>query len=201
MTGACLCFEDEAGQNLTPPRSRTWGRRGVSPVVKVNGRSSGWVSIAGMIARRAGGRTRWFYRIRVHRPGRRKERKSLSEGDYIGLIDAAHQPLKAPIILIWDRLNTHVSRNMKEMIATRNRLTAVLLPAHAPDLNPVEWAWANLKRRLADHAPCTLDRLRDLIRARLKSLQLPTRRSRRLHRRNRPNPRPTTTLTSTRRSQ
>lgn len=107
-----MCFEDEAGCNLTPPRSRTWGRRGVTPVIKVAGRSSGRVSIAGMIAARPGARTRWFYRLRGHRPGRRKERKSLSEVDYVGLVDAAHQQLKAPIILIWDRLNTHVSKTI-----------------------------------------------------------------------------------------
>lgn len=171
MTGAYLCFEDEAGQNLTPPRSRTWGRRGRTPIVKVNGRSSGRISIAGMIATRPGLRTRWFYRLRVHRPGRRKERKSLSERDYIGLLDAAHQQLQAPIILIWDRLNTHVSRTMKEMIAARDWLTVVLLPAYAPDLNPVEWAWAHLKHSIANLTAGTLDRLKALIRNRLKSFQ------------------------------
>jgi transposase len=171
VTGAYLCFEDEAGQSLTPPRSRTWGRRGVTPVVTVNGRSSGRVSIAGLIAVRPGARTRWFYRLRVHRPGRRTERRSLSERDCIGLIDAAHQQLNAPIILIWDRLNTHVSRKMKLMIDARQWLTVILLPAYAPDLNPVEWAWAHLKRRLANLAAGTLNRLEALIRTQMKSLQ------------------------------
>lgn len=171
MTGAYLCFEDEAGCNLTPPRSRTWGRRGVTPVVNVNGRSTGRVSIAGLLATKPGWRTRWFYRLRVHRPGRRTERKSLSEHDYIGLIDSAHQQLAAPIVLIWDRLNTHVSRTMKAMIATRDWLTVVLLPAYAPDLNPTEWAWARLKRRLANLTAGTLERLEALIRTRMKSLQ------------------------------
>jgi hypothetical protein len=26
--GAWLCFEDESGQGLRPPKGRTWGRRG-----------------------------------------------------------------------------------------------------------------------------------------------------------------------------
>ncbi|MFD6230523.1 hypothetical protein ACFWFZ_27210 [Streptomyces sp. NPDC060232] len=32
--------------------------------------------------------------------------------DFIVLVDGVHQLVKAPIVLIWDRLNTHVSRKM-----------------------------------------------------------------------------------------
>ena len=35
--GAWLCFEDESGQGLRPPKGRTWGRRGRTPVVTVTG--------------------------------------------------------------------------------------------------------------------------------------------------------------------
>jgi hypothetical protein len=138
--------------------------------VAVNGRSSGRVSIAGLIAVRPGARTRLWYRIRVHR-GRKGERKSMSERDYIGLIDAAHQQLKAPIILIWDRLNTHRSKTMTQMVAARDWLTVVLLPPYAPDLNPAEGVWSHLKRSLANLAAITVDRLEALVRTRLKRLQ------------------------------
>jgi hypothetical protein len=39
-TGAYLCFEDEAGQNLRPPRARTWAPRGHTPIVRVSGKGS-----------------------------------------------------------------------------------------------------------------------------------------------------------------
>lgn len=42
--------------------------------------------------------------------GRKGERGSFSEDDYIAFLDQAHQRLQAPIVLIWDDLNTHVSR-------------------------------------------------------------------------------------------
>ncbi len=48
-----IVFEDEAGQSLTPPRARSWGRRG-TPVVRVRGRGSGRVSMAGMTCCRPG---------------------------------------------------------------------------------------------------------------------------------------------------
>src|SRR6266705_2250855 len=38
--GAWLVFEDESGQGLRPPKGRTWGRRGHTPVVKVTGGSN-----------------------------------------------------------------------------------------------------------------------------------------------------------------
>ena len=136
----------------------------------VNNRSSGRVSIAGLVAARPGSRTHLLYRIGVHR-GRKGERRSMSERDYIGLIDAAHQQFKAPIILIWDRLNTHRSKTMTAMIDAREWLTVVLLPPYAPDLNPAEGVWSHLKRSLANLAAITVDRLEALVRTRLKRLQ------------------------------
>ncbi len=68
-------------------------------------------------------------------------------------------------------LNTHVSHAMRELIAEREWLTVFLLPAYSPDLNPVEWVWAHVKRSLANLAVVALDRLEALVRNRLKRLQ------------------------------
>ena len=135
-TGAWICFEDEAGQNLRPPKARTWARRGRTPVVTVSGKGSGRVSVAGLVCLRPGSRGHLFYRIRIHR-GRKGERRSMSEADYAGLIAAAHNQLHAPVILIWDNLNTHISAAMHVFVqAHPDWLTEVRLPAYAPDLNP-----------------------------------------------------------------
>ena len=48
--GAWLIFEDESGQGLRPPRGRTWGRRGQTPVVTVTGAHNARVSLAALIA-------------------------------------------------------------------------------------------------------------------------------------------------------
>ena len=52
--GAWLCWEDESGQGLRPPKGRTWGRRGRTPVVKVTGGHDTRVSLAALIAVRPG---------------------------------------------------------------------------------------------------------------------------------------------------
>ncbi|MFH8507795.1 IS630 family transposase [Streptomyces flaveolus] len=168
--GGYICFEDEAGFTRKPPRGRTWGRRGCTPIVTVSGRRSGRLSVAALIAIRPGSRTRLCHRLRVHRAGS-SARRSMGERDFIALVDGVHQLVKAPIVLVWDRLNTHVSHAMRELTAEREWLTVFLLPAYSPDLNPVEWVWAHVKRSLANLAVVALDRLEALVRNRLKRLQ------------------------------
>jgi putative transposase len=170
-TGAYVCFEDEAGQSLRPPKARTWARRGQTPVVPVSGKGSGRVSIAGLVCVRPGSRSRLLYRMRVHR-GRKGERRSMSEADYAGLITAAHQQLHAPVILVWDNLNTHVSALMRAFTESHpDWLTVVRLPAYAPDLNPAEGVWANMKNGLGNLAVSRVDQHTAVVRNRLKRIQ------------------------------
>jgi transposase len=167
-----LCFEDEAGQTLRPPKARTWARRGRTPVVAVSGKGSGRVSAAGMTCYRPGARSRFFYRIRVH-TGRRGERRSMSEADYANLITAAHNQLAAPLIVVWDNLNTHKSALMRTFTqAHRDWLTVARLPAYAPELNAVEGAWAAMKNSLGNLGSCSSPRqLAAIVKNRLKRIQ------------------------------
>ncbi|MDH6630403.1 hypothetical protein M2271_008263 [Streptomyces sp. LBL] len=128
----------------------------------VSGRRSGRLSVAGLIAMRPGARTRLCHRLIAHPAGKGK-RRSMSERDFIALLDGTHQLIKAPVVLVWDRLNTHVSRTMRELIDAREWLTVFLLPAYSPDLNPVEGVWAHDKRSLANLAVVALDRLETLV--------------------------------------
>lgn len=65
--GGWIVFEDETGQSLRPPKSRTWGRRGVTPVIRVRGSNPGSVSVAGLACYRAGHRTRPIHRLHHYR--------------------------------------------------------------------------------------------------------------------------------------
>jgi hypothetical protein len=58
MEGAWLCVEDESGQGLSPPKGRTWGRRGHTPVVKVTGAHNTRISLAALICVKPGHRLR-----------------------------------------------------------------------------------------------------------------------------------------------
>ena len=60
------------------------------------------------------------------------------------------------VMLIWDGLGAHWSHKMRAHVdAQRHWLTVERLPAYAPELNPVEYLWANLKG--GELANCTGD--------------------------------------------
>ena len=81
--GAWLVFEDESGQGLRPPKGRTWGRRGHTPVVTVTGGHNSRVSLAALIAVKPGQRPRLIYRVHRRRAG--EKRKGFTEPDYARL--------------------------------------------------------------------------------------------------------------------
>jgi transposase len=64
-----------------------------------------------------------------------------------------------PVILIWDRLSAHRSKDMKAWLDTqRHWLRVEPLPGYAHDLNPIELVWGNLKAtELANLCPDTID--------------------------------------------
>lgn len=169
---AYICFEDEAGQGLKPPRGHTWGRRGHTPVVKVSNAGTKRVNLVGLIAFRPGPapRVRLIHRSRVYY-GRKNEPKGFNEYDYIRLLDAAHQQLRAPIVLVWDNLNTHKSAVMRRLIRTRIWLTVFYLPTTAPELNPVEGVWSVMKSGLVNLVKRDIDQLRTIVKHRLRCTQ------------------------------
>ena len=170
LTGAWVCFEDEAGQALKPGKARTWAPRGRTQVVRVSG-NSGRLSVAGVACMKPGRPGRFFYRVHVHRR-RKGDRPSMSEADYAHLITAAHHALNAPLIVVWDNLNTHRSRKMRAFTEARESwLTVVQLPGYAPDLNVVDGAWSVMKSGLGNHAAATLDQLEAIVRNRLRTIQ------------------------------
>lgn len=60
-----------------------------------------------------------------------------------------------PVILLWDGLPAHKSAAMATHLAQQHRwLTVARLPRYAPELNPVEGLWSNLKgQELANLCP------------------------------------------------
>ncbi|MFF7266465.1 transposase [Streptomyces sp. NPDC008159] len=155
---------------MTPPTTRTWSRRGHTPVVRVRGRSRRRLSVAALACYKASERSRLIYRPS---PDARPDgRKSFSWKDYRELIQTAHQQLGGPIVLVWDNLNTHLTAGMRRYITEREWLTVFQLPPYAPDLNPVEGIWSVLRRTTtANRAFADPDDLITAVRRGLRQLQ------------------------------
>jgi putative transposase len=169
--GAWIVFCDESGQSLRPPKGRTWARRGQTPVVAVPGRGTGRVSIAGLLCVKPGERTRLIYRTTVYH-GRTHEPKGFGSADFAALLTDAHQQLRGPIMVVWDNLPAHVSAPMRAWIAARaDWLLVYRLPPYAPEINPAEGVWANLKGKIYNLAIHGVDALAVLLKSHLKRLQ------------------------------
>ena len=156
---------------MRPPKGRTWGRRGSTPVVTVTGGSNKRISLAALIAVKPGCAPRLIYRVHNSRRRGKDKRKGFTEAGYARLLDAAHQQLAGPLVVVWDNLNSHISAAMTDLIAARDWLTACQLPPYAHELNPVELVWSHLKRSLANLAKRNLSQLTALVKTRLRRMQ------------------------------
>ncbi|WP_455431833.1 IS630 family transposase [Streptomyces fagopyri] len=166
-----IVFEDEAGQSMTPPRARSWGRRGSTPVVRVRGRGSGRVSMAGLTCYKLGRRSRSFYSVREYR-GRKGEPKGIGWRDLRDLLVRAHIQLGGPIVLVWDNLRMYLVEPMRQFIADHAAwLTVFQLPRYSPDLNPQEGIWSLVKRGIGNLAAADLGQITRAVKRRLKQIQ------------------------------
>ena len=127
------------------------------------------VSLAALIAVKPGQRPRLIYRVHARRRG--EKRKGFTEKEYARLLDAAHQQLAGPVVLVWDNLNTHISGVMAGLIDARDWLTVFRLPPYASEFNPVESVWSVLKRSLANLVKRNISELTVLAKTRLRRMQ------------------------------
>jgi transposase len=147
---AWIVFQDESGVTQKPPVRRTWAPCGETPVLT---HCFNWkkLSISAALAYRwDGSDSRLFFQTR---PG------SYDTESLIAFLDDLHREFpRKKLILIWDGLPAHKSRDMKSYLEQQRRwLEVELLPGYAPDLNPVELLWGNVKgNELANGCPETL---------------------------------------------
>ncbi|MEV6107810.1 transposase [Streptomyces sp. NPDC051940] len=169
--GAHVCFADECGQSLIPPRGRTWAPRGARPVVRVAGRRGGRVNIAGAVCFKPGQRPRLFFKLHgYHR--RKGEVKTFAWSDYRDFIRTVHLQLGTPVVWVWDNLSVHLQQELFDFEAEHRDWLAIFhLPPYAPEINPLEGIWSLLKRALSAFAAADLVHLTQVIKRKLKKIQ------------------------------
>jgi len=72
---------------------------------------------------------------------------SYNTDSLIGFLEDLRRHFRSrKVILVWDGLPAHRSRVMTEYLRGQSRwLTVERLPGYAPELNPVEYLWGNVK--------------------------------------------------------
>jgi len=139
--------------------------------VRATAANSPRLSVAALVATKPGHRPRLIYRTHS---GRRRggrnggQRKGFTETDYAQLVDAAHQQLGGPVVLVWDNSTPTSAPRWR-----RSSRPAVAdgLPPYAHELDPVEPLWSHLKRSLANLTKHTIAELTALVKTRLRRMQ------------------------------
>jgi hypothetical protein len=150
---AWIVFFDESGISLIPPVRRTWSPRGRTPVLR---HRMAWkrASMAAALGYHpAGSKARLCFHLQADS----YDTDSLIEVlNQLAAFYAGHR-----VVLLWDGLSSHWSHKMRaHLAAQRDWLTVERLPAYAPELNPAEYLWANLKG--GELANCTGDTIAEV---------------------------------------
>jgi transposase len=141
-----------------PHRCRTWAPRGQTPILEFNFNWQSLSVVAGLTF------LSFYFRLYVG---------SVKTPQVLDFLQTLVRHIRAPLLLVWDRLPAHRSRLVRDYIEQLGgRIHIEYLPAYAPELNPVEYIWGYWKQhelpnvcpknywQLSQAARCTLRRMR-----------------------------------------
>jgi len=129
---ATLLFLDETGVHEDHAVGTTWAAVGKSPLVRVSGARRRANVISALSPR---GRL-WF----------RCFRGTLTATRYVEFLAALLRDVRGRVVLVHDRHPAHGAAAVRRFIkAKAARLSVHELPSYAPDLNPDEHVWSQLK--------------------------------------------------------
>jgi transposase len=142
----------------SPTRVRTWALKGQTPIIQFH---FNWNYVS-VIA----GPTRTNCLFRLHEGNIKKE-------EIVEFLKALKAHLKQPLLVTWDGLKAHRSSWVREYLdGLSGHIQIAFLPPNAPDMNPVEYLWAWLKRHaIANYCPNDLSELHITARNKHKSAQ------------------------------
>jgi transposase len=132
--GRTLVFVDESGFYLLPGKVRTYSPKGLRPVTP-EWQTHDHLSVVGAVTP-----TGQIYTMVRQKP--------LDGLDTVAFLEHLGREIGGPVQIVWDRSPIHRRAAVGELVETvgADGLALEMLPAYAPDLNPVEWLWGHLKR-------------------------------------------------------
>lgn len=126
-----IVFVDECGFSQKAATRKTWAPRGETPVVQM---SFNWdkLSVIGGISLKS------VY-FQIHE-------ESVKSGQVVEFLKHLRRYVKGRLLVVWDGLAAHRSKVVRSYLATtEGKIWVERLPAYAPELNPIEYLWGNVK--------------------------------------------------------
>ncbi|MCU7920482.1 MAG: IS630 family transposase [Candidatus Thiodiazotropha sp. (ex Epidulcina cf. delphinae)] len=130
--GAEIYWLDEAAIRSDDPLQRTWGLKGKTPIVKTSGQRQSINAISALSNK--GG---FWYHIYTGK---------FNADKFIECLKGFMKYRKKPVYMIMDGHPVHKAKKVKDYVASlEGRLSIFLLPPYAPDLNPDELVWNQMR--------------------------------------------------------
>ncbi len=158
--GRTIVWVDEAGFYLLPARVRTYAPRGQTPILRVPVTRDHLSAIGALTA---DGRVLMQVQTQAFRGPR-----------VVQFLRHLLRHITGKILVIWDGSPIHRSLVVKQFLADggAERIWLEQLPAYAPELNPVEGIWRQLKRVQLRNVCCrTLTEVRYELRLAVANLR------------------------------
>ena len=138
---ADIFFEDEAGVGIMTRSGRTWGEVNSTPIVRASDRRDGYNVLSAITANPP----KLYYAI---------EETSVTSDQYIDFLKKILMVHPRPIVLVVDHATFHRSKKVRAFVrAHRDRIRVFFLPKHAPEYNPDEQVWNEIKYRNLEREP------------------------------------------------
>jgi transposase len=138
---------------LQPLRRNTWAPRGQTPRYDAWAQRTRLSVIGALTLAPQLLRIGWYFQLLRH---------NVKTDDLVGFLKQLHSQLGRDLIVIMDRYSVHRAAVRQLQQAGCRWLTVEWLPAYAPELNPVEFAWNHTKYSdLANFIPDDVDHLQE----------------------------------------
>jgi transposase len=138
--GADIGFEDEAGVGVMTRHGRTWGLSGQTPIVNVSMQRGGYNVLSAVTAQ-----GEMNYSIKDG---------PINGEQYIAFLEELILKRERPLILLVDHATFHGSKRVRDFVrAHRSQLRIFFLPKRAPEFNPDEQVWNEIKNNRIGKQP------------------------------------------------
>lgn len=130
-----LLFADETEIKRFPPLRRMWQPVGEQRAVWVPEKNDDFALYGALDICTGETYTRAFERERSEHT--------------IGFLESLKAQTTGKVLLIWDQASWHTSQQVESFLEKTQRFETLLLPKRAPETNPMENLWRELKRQVA----------------------------------------------------
>jgi transposase len=148
---ATLVLIDESGFCLVSPLKRSWSPRGQTPQARTSLNHHQRLNLFGALLL-----SPTLRRIRL---SVRSFLCSLCSEHTIEFLKQLLRLKKGRIIIVWDNHKIHLSPKTQAFIEKHPRLQICRFPTCAPELNPVEFVWAQISQYQTGYAPLDMSAL------------------------------------------